>query len=172
MSTGILVAIVTAASILGAAVITAILGPIISPWYSERLNKAQLRVSRRIAVRTMIESELSKGFLDLGAIGAYFWSLNMARDPDKIGLLRDAFGQMIISNETKYGLWLGYTIDDSDLRALCEGYRDLIRDIRIAASQPLPLPLPDNMESQLEDAKKDADQKATEIIGELNRLGW
>ena len=171
MDAGIIVAIATAASIVGAALITALLGPIVSPWYSERLNKAQLKVSRRIAVRKMIESELSKGILDLGAIGAYMTALGTdSTAAERIARAQDAYIQMIINNETKFGVWLGYSIEEASLRELCEDYRNYIRDIRVLASQ-MP-PIPNDMETKLESAKGVADYLARDIIGELNKLGW
>ena len=166
MSTTIIVAVIAAAGLVVVPVITAVLGPIVYPWYSERMSKAQLRVRRRMTVRTMIESELSKGIYDLGAIAAYLMAL-LVQTP---ATAQDAYIQNIINNEVKFGVWLGYSIEDARLRALCEGYRDLIRDIRVVASQPPPPP-PD-MEVQLGGARKDADQKATEIIRTLNSLDW
>ena len=164
MSTPVIVAVLTAAALIVGTLITVVVGPVIYPWYGERMSKAQLRVQRRIRVREMIERELSKGILDLGAVRAYFtYELQQPAEA------RNAFIQVIMKNETDYGVWLGYAVEDSDLRNLCEQYRDLIRDIRVVAIQPPP---PADMEARIEKANKAADKMAGEIMEALNRLGW
>lgn len=158
------VAIVSGSAVILGALITAFVGPIIYPWYGERMSKSQLRVQRRMQVRQMIESELSKGLHDVASIGGYLSV--MAAMP--VAKAQETFAKMIMDNELKFGTWLSYTIQHTEVRQMCEDYRDIIRNLRVAIAQP---PIP-NAQALLSKARQDSDQKASEIVAKMDELGW
>ena len=164
MDTALIIALLSGCALLLGSLVIAFVGPIIYPWYSERMSRAQLRVQRRMQVRLMIENELTKGFLDLSSIGGYISLLGV----QQVAASQDYFAKMIMENELKFGPWLAHTIQDVEVLQLCEDYRDTIRDIRVAVAKP---PIAD-AEALLSKAKHDSNQKASEIVAKMDELGW
>lgn len=166
MDTTLISGIIGAGAAIVGALTTAFVGPIIYPWYSERMRKAQLRVERRMQVRQMIENELSKGFHDLASTGGYISLIRI----QPIAEAQEKAAQWYINNELRFGPWLGYTVQDAAVKAMCEQYRTVIRDARMmVAEKNLD---PSDAGSRLEKARQQSDSKAEEIVAKMNELGW
>ena len=103
MDTTLVVALLSGLFVVVGALITAVVGPVIYPWYGERMSKAQLRVQRRMQVREMIENELLKGFHDLASVGGYLTLLIV----EPAAAAQPKASQRFIDNEFKFGPWLG-----------------------------------------------------------------
>ena len=166
MDTTLVVALLSGLFIVVGALITAVVGPVIYPWYGERMSKAQLRVQRRIQVRQMIENELSKGFYDLASIGGYLSLLML----EPVAAAQPKVSQWLIDNELKFGPWLSYAVQDADVKELCEEYRDIIREVRMmVGKRDL---TPQQGEAQLVKGRGSSDKKAEQIVAKMNELGW
>ncbi|MCH8065073.1 MAG: hypothetical protein IIC90_04515 [Chloroflexi bacterium] len=166
MDTTLVVALLSGLFVVVGALITAVVGPVIYPWYGERMSKAQLRVQRRMQVREMIENELLKGFHDLASVGGYLTLLIV----EPAAAAQPKASQRFIDNEFKFGPWLGYAVSNTDIKELCEEYRDIIRGVRMmVGKRDLPRQQGD---AQLAKGRESSNKKAAQIVAKMNELGW
>ena len=110
----------------------------------------------------MIESELEKGFEDLSGVRAWAIAKRMGQE-GQFNIL-----QMYGNHETRWGVWRPYLIEDEELLNVCEEYRSLIRELRVASATLRPEEI-DQREPQV---GKEMSEKARMIAALLNKRGW
>ena len=167
METGVLVALVGAVTAFATLLLRQFIAPFFSPWYEERLRKAQARVGRRASQRLMIENELEKGFEDLSTV-------RVMAVADRFGQPRLNSMQSIGEHESRWGVWRPYLIEDEELLELCEEYRTLIRELRVAAfvSDPDFELSADEIDEREKEVGAAMSSKAREIATAMNKRGW
>ncbi len=166
METGVLIALVGVVGTLAGILLQVLLGPIVAPWYAVRVQRVQHRFQLRVEQRQMITNELEKGFEDLSAVRTLAMAIRLVpKDRYETDVRTLA---LYSSHEQKWGVWRPYLVEDDKLLELCEEYRTLIRDLRIAG----PSLGPDEINERERQVEAEMSSKAREITNALRTRGW
>lgn len=166
METGTLVVLVGVLGTLAGILLQALLGPLIAPWYAERVQKAQRRFQLRTEQSQMITNELEKGFDDLSTVRSLSMAIRLASGQAQQQHINSLWRYS--SHEQKWGVWRPYLVEDDKLLELCEEYRMLIRALRMAT----PSLGPDEIDEREKQVGVEMSSKAREIANALRSHGW
>ena len=149
-------------AVLGTLIAQCLVGPLVVPWYSERLQKSQARVIRRANGRQMIENELEKGMEDLSGVRTFAIAIRWGK--------RDEFDalKLYALHEEKWGVWRPYLLQDSELLDKCEDYRSIIRDLRGAVFAISA----DEIEEREKAVASKMSAAAQKVVALLDERGW
>lgn len=165
METGVLIALVGVLATLAGILLQALLGPIVAPWYAERVQRVQHRFQLRVEQRKMITNELEKGFEDLSTVRNLATAIRLPKDRHEQDVKAVDFYS---SHEQKWGVWRPYLVEDDELLKLCEEYRTLIRDLRVAVLRLGP----DEINEREKQVGVEMSSKALKITNALRTRGW